>query len=84
MLVDVHMRFAQMDGRIVGPEALAKARRLLAAKRDKPGFGNARDVRSLFSAVKRRQISRLADERRCMRWSRTACGRCFRSTSRSR
>lgn len=62
-LVDVLGRFAQADGRIVGPEALAEARGLLTAKRDKPGFGNARDVRSLFSAAKRHQISRLADER---------------------
>lgn len=62
-LIDVLIRFAQADGRTVGPEALAEARRLLAEKRDRPGFGNARDVRSLFSAAKRRQISRLADER---------------------
>ena len=62
-LIDVLIRFAQADGRTVGPEALAEARRLLAEKRDRPGFGNARDVRSLFSAAKRHQISRLADER---------------------
>ncbi|WP_180959768.1 AAA family ATPase [Brevibacterium sp. Mu109] len=62
-LIDVLIRFAQADGRTVGPEALAEARRLLAEKRDRPGFGNARDVRNLFSAAKRHQISRLADER---------------------
>ncbi|GAA4510882.1 AAA family ATPase [Brevibacterium yomogidense] len=61
-LVDVLVRFAHADNRNVGPEALAEARSILATKRNMPGFGNARDVRTLYASAKRHQISRLADE----------------------
>ncbi|SMY11433.1 AAA family ATPase [Brevibacterium jeotgali] len=61
-LMNVLVRFAQAENRVVEAEAISVARTLLAEKREQPGFGNARDVRTLFASAKRHQISRLADE----------------------
>lgn len=61
-LLDVLRRFARSENRVVEAEAISAARSIIAAKRDQPGFGNARDVRTLFASAKRHQISRLADE----------------------
>ncbi|SMX96977.1 AAA+-type ATPase, SpoVK/Ycf46/Vps4 family [Brevibacterium sp. Mu109] len=61
-LLDVLVRFAQTENRVVEAEAISVARSLLSEKREQPGFGNARDVRTLFASAKRHQISRLADE----------------------
>ncbi|MGO1899420.1 MAG: AAA family ATPase, partial [Brevibacterium yomogidense] len=61
-LMNVLVRFAQTENRVVEAEAISVARTLLAEKREQPGFGNARDVRTLFASAKRHQISRLADE----------------------